>query len=385
LDRRVRPYSWEQACARRLLRHGLTRPLATPADAARAVVGMHAQVMSAAELALGLRTTGMTRSDVREALWSRRTLVKTYGPRGTVHLVAVDDLGAWCAGLSAAPWAAARLPPSMRMTDEQVDLVVDAVDAALSTADLTVDELDVQVVERTGPWAGDLVIPGFDGWWPRWRQVIATAAYRGVLCFGPDRGRRTTYTSPRRWVRGFEGVAVTHGLPELVLDYLRSYGPATAQEVALWLGVPARALRAAVAAMTENLVEVDLAGTAALLPAEDGDPDGDPDDRVHLAPYFDPYVVGCHPRSLLFPGDAARRALTRGQAGTRAVILIGGTVAGIWHHRRTGRNVALTVEPFRALSRRQLRQLDDEVERVGAILEATPTLTVGTVAAGRHL
>jgi hypothetical protein len=345
---------------------------------------MHAQVMSAAELALGVRATGTTRTDVREALWSRRTLVKTYGPRGTVHLVAAPDLGTWCAGLSAAPWAAARLPPSIRMTDEQVDLVVDAVDAALSATDLTVDELDVEVVERTAPWAGDLVIPAFDGWWPRWRQVIATAAYRGVLCFGPDRGRRTSYTSPRRWVPGFDGPATAHGLPVLVRDYLRSYGPATAEEVALWLGVPARALRAVVATMT-GLVEVDLAGTTALLPAEDADPDGEPDHRVRLLPYFDPYVVGCHPRSLLFPRDAARRALTRGQAGTRAVVLTGGTVAGIWHHRRTGRRVALTVEPFTALSRRQLQQLDDEVERIGGVLEATPTLTVGTVTAGRHL
>jgi hypothetical protein len=345
---------------------------------------MHAQVMSAAELALGVRSTGTTRTDVREALWSRRTLVKTYGPRGTVHLIAAPDLGAWCAGLSAAPWAVARLPPSMRMTDEQVDLVVDAVDAALSTADLTVDELDVEVVGRTGPWAGDLVIPGFDSWWPRWRQLIATAAYRGVLCFGPERGRRTTYTSPRRWVPGFEGVTATSGLPDLVRDYLRSYGPATAEEAALWLGVPAKALRAVVATMTD-LVEVDLAGTTALLRAEDADPDGETDDRVRLLPYFDPYVVGCHPRSLLFPGDAARRALTRGQAGTRAVVLTGGTVAGIWHHRRSGRRVALTVEPFTALSQRQLRQLDDEVDRVGGVLEATPTLTVGTVTAGRHL
>jgi Winged helix DNA-binding domain len=381
----VRPYSWEQACARRLLRHGLSRPLATPADAARAVVGMHAQVMSAAELALGVRTTGTTRTDVRKALWSERALVKTYGPRGTVHLVAACDLGAWCAGLSAAPWAAARRPPSMRMTDEQVDQVVGAVDAALSAADLTVDELDDEVVGRTGPWAGDLVIPGFDGWWPRWRQVIATAAYRGVLCFGPDRGRRTTYTSPRRWVPGFEGVATTYGLPDLVLDYLRSYGPATAEEAARWLGVPAGALQAAVAAMTDDLVEVDLAGSTALLPAGDADPDGEPDDRLRLLPYFDPYVVGCHPRSLLFPGDTAGRALTRGQAGTRAVVLAGGTVAGIWHHRRTARKVEVTVEPFTALSRRQLRQLDDEVERIGSILEATPTLAVGTVTAGRHL
>ncbi len=79
------------------------------------------------------------------------------------------------------------------------------------------------------------------------------------------------------------------------------------------------------------------------------------------------------------------RALSRGQAGTRAVVLVGGTVAGIWHHRRNGRRLDITVEPFGELTSRQLRQLDAEVQRIGEVLEATPTLAVGTVTAGRHL
>jgi hypothetical protein len=358
-------------------------------EAAAAVVGMHAQVMSAAELALGIRTAAATRADVRAGLWTRRELVKTYGPRGTVHLVPAADLPAWCAGLAAAPWATSRLPPSVRMSPEQVDLVVEAVDGALADADLTVDELDGPVVQRTGPWAGELVVPGFDGWWPRWRQVIPMAAHRGVLCFGPDRARRTTYTSPPRWVPGFQGVSAAHGLRDLVLGYLRSYGPATIEQVAQWLGVPATGLRRAVAPLADELVEVDLHGAPALLPAADAGPDGEldgeVDDRPRLLPYFDPYVVGCHPRSSLFPGAAAVRALSRGQAGTRAVVLIGGTVAGIWHHRRNGRRVDITVEPFGELTSRQLRQLDTEVQRIGEVLEATPTLAVGTVTAGRHL
>jgi hypothetical protein len=285
----------------------------------------------------------------------------------------------------------ARHPPAVRLTGEQVDTVVDAVDDALAEADLTVDELDVAVVERAGAWAGELVVPAFDGWWPRWRLAIPTSAYRGVLCFGADRGRRTVYASPRRWVAGFSGPSGTGGLATLVLEYLASYGPATADQVALWLGVPATAMRTIVATMAGELVQVDLGGSPAYLPAADADSDpggpGGEDDpeQLHLLPYFDPYVVGCHPRSSLFPGEAAERALTRGQAGTRAVLLLGGTVAGVWHHRRRGRAVHLTVQPFDRLSRRHEQQLDAQVQRVGAILEATPSLTIGTVTARSHL
>ena len=41
-------------------------------------------VLSAAELSIGRRVAGATRADVQRALWEDRTLVKTFGPRGTV-------------------------------------------------------------------------------------------------------------------------------------------------------------------------------------------------------------------------------------------------------------------------------------------------------------
>ena len=96
--------TWNEVHARRTARHGLSGP--TTADlalAARAMCGAHAQVMSAAELSLGLRVAGTTRADVRTALWRDRALVKTFGPRGTVHLLAADDLPVWTAALSAVP------------------------------------------------------------------------------------------------------------------------------------------------------------------------------------------------------------------------------------------------------------------------------------------
>jgi hypothetical protein len=97
--------SWAAVCARRLERHGLAAPLprARPADVVRAMGGVaHAQVLSAAELSIGLRTTGATRVDVRDALWTDRSLVKTFGPRGTVHLLPTQDLPIWVGALCAA-------------------------------------------------------------------------------------------------------------------------------------------------------------------------------------------------------------------------------------------------------------------------------------------
>jgi Winged helix DNA-binding domain len=391
----MRRVSWAQVCARRLARHYLSRPAPDLATAAGAICGAHAQVLSAAELSLALRVPDTTRVDVRAALWADHALVKTYGPRGTVHLFPAVEWAGWSAGLAAAPRSETRLPEPMRMAPEQIDAVIEAIGAALAGADLTVDELDEQVVARTGPWAGERVMPAFDGMWPRWRRLVVDAAHRGVLCFGPNRGRKVTYADPRRMIPGFapptgaaRAVDAADPLATMALRYLRAYGPATPAEFAQWLAIGRPVAVALFDRIADRLAEVSIdeaSGGPAYIPADDrrfvkpAGPDG-----LRLLPYFDAYAVGSHPRELLFPGPATR-ALTHGQAGTVAVMLIDGTVAGIWHQRRSGRRLTISVEPFARLTATHRRELADQVERIGAILEADPELLVGKVTAGSHL
>ena len=95
--------TWSGVTARRMARHALAEPAAhlSPAGMAGLLCGVHAQVFSAAELSIGRRIAGATRADVRRALGPERTLVKTFGPRGTVHLLPAADLPVWTGALSA--------------------------------------------------------------------------------------------------------------------------------------------------------------------------------------------------------------------------------------------------------------------------------------------
>lgn len=379
--------SWTQVCARRLDRHALSAPSqdARPADIVGTMCGAHAQVLSAAELSIGLRLVGVTRADVREALWTERSLVKTFGPRGTVHLLSAQDLPWWTGALSAIPPSRNSQAKDVRLTPEQTEAVVEAIAVALDAAELSIDELSEAVIADTGPWAGDLVMPAFGGMWPRWRMALTTAAERGVLCFGSNRGSKVTYTNPRQWLPGFQPANRQTALAEVVKRYLHAYGPATPQHFAQWLGAPRRWATELFDSLSSELQQVEVDGTLVWLAAGDTTVPGTAPQCVRLLPYFDAYTVGCQPRELLFPGRAAERALTpSGQAGNFPVLLIDGTVAGVWHQRRSGRKLDITVEPFDQLTAMQRRELDDQVERIGEFLDGKPQLTIGTVTAGGH-
>jgi hypothetical protein len=346
--------------------------------------GAHAQILAAAELSLGLRLAGITRKNVQEALWTEHSLIKTYGPRGTVHLLSATDLPMWTGALSAIPSSPSGYPEGVRLTPEETGEIIEAIAVVLKDTELTADELTEALVDRVGPWAGEMIEGGFQSMWPRWRQAIVLAANRGALCFGPHKGRKVTYTNPRRWLPGFQPAEGQTALAGVIKHYLNGYGPATPQQFAQWLAAPRGWVTKLFDSLSEALQQVEIDGTVAWVVAGDTTAPSMAPQGVRLLPYFDPYVVGCHPREKLFPGQAAARALAHGQAGNFPVLLIDGLVAGVWHQSRSGRKIELTVEPLAELTLTQRRALDDQVARVGEILEGTPQLTIGPVTVGAH-
>ena len=379
--------TWSGVTARRMARHALAAPATDlgPAGVAGVLCGAHAQVLSAAELSIGRRIAGATRTDVQRALWVERTLVKTFGPRGTIHLLPAADLPIWTGALSALPSSVPAHPEGVRFTPEQADEDIAAIGDVLAGTELTVDELTEALADRAGPWAVEPTMAAFQGMWPRWRQLTSTAAHRGMLCFGPDRGRKVTYTHPRRWLPGFRPAGGDAALRTLVTRYLYAYGPATPQHFAQWLNIAPRYAAGLFGTLAGELERVHIDGMPGWAVAGDTGAPSRPHRGIRLLPYFDSYVVAGQPRERLYPGAAGARTLTpAGQAGNYPVLLVDGVVGGVWHQRRSGRRLAVTVEPLRELTAAQLRQLGDEVDLVSAVMEAAATLAVGTVTAGAH-
>lgn len=106
--------SWEQALAWRMRRHHLLER-ASPDDLVNVVDrlrGLHAQVMSSVDLALWARIDRLEQNAVADALWQKRTLVKMWDMRATLHVLPTVGLGAWIGGLGI--WKPGTWPLSAR-------------------------------------------------------------------------------------------------------------------------------------------------------------------------------------------------------------------------------------------------------------------------------
>jgi hypothetical protein len=220
---------WEQVNAHRLARSHLDErvPAARSVEVASAICGLHAQVMSSAELSLWARVEGLDREALPALLWEDRSLVKTWAMRGTLHLLPTAELAAWLGALAT---YRERLKPSWfrsaEITPEQLERFVATVADALEGRLLTRQELSEAVLQRTGDEALAAVALG------SWGPYLKPAAYRGLLCFGPDAGRNIRFTRPSTWVGAVEPLGADDALDEVARRFLATYGPATREDFA---------------------------------------------------------------------------------------------------------------------------------------------------------
>ena len=371
--------SWDQVHAWRMRRQGLVErvPRRRRFEVVSSICGLHAQVMSSAELTLWARVDGLRRDDVSRALWRERKLVKTWAMRGTLHLLPAASLGTWVGGLSTVDeWRKPSWFKAFGTTPAELERLIAAVGAALEGRELTREELAAEVARE----AGD---PGLaEKLSESWGSFLKPAAFRGLLCFAPDQGRNVAFTSPRTWLGGVEPAGQEEALRAIALRWLAAFGPGTRAELARWWGwiSPARAGRL-LASLGDDAVEIDVEGSSLwALSADLDDLAAAARARdVRLVPAFDQYVVGAPRKEPGAPFDEAQRARIYRQAGWLSPsLLVDGRIEGVWRHDVKGGRLAVGVERF-AGGARPPKWLRDgvaaEAERLAEFLGGEPAVT----------
>jgi hypothetical protein len=382
--------SWPQAWSFRLARHHLLERASRDGlvEVVRGVGAIHAQVMGAAEQSLAIRIAGLRSREIEAALWEERRLVKTFGPRGTVHLVAPEDVAtfATAASVSADQRHQERRLRAMGVAPEQLRPILEAIADALDGRRLTLVELGEAVAERLGAWVMEETAPAFGGSWPRWRMCIGAAAAEGLLCYGPNRGRLVTFVRADQWLGGWPQLDGEDACREVFLRYLAAYGPATARDFAQWFAIDPLVASAIHDTVQDQVEEVSVEGETRLMLATDlARPLRTAGPTVHLLPHFDCYLIGCHPRSELFPRAWTERGLPIGGGGNLRALLVDGTVAGIWDPKRTGKRLEVRVEAFVELSASQRDALGAEAHCLAELTDLEPSLVLGPITARPHL
>jgi len=311
--------------------------VSSPAAAARAVLGIQAQDLRAAGLAIRARVPGADPAAI-----GRADLIRTWTARGTAHLIAADDL----------PWIDALTGPRNRRRFDALMIkrgnlaTAEAIrpaaleilaDGPMTRAEL-IGRLDEHGLPTLGPSSINILMP----WLASTGEVVGRAD--GTF-------RRADPPPP---------VDAEDALATLGRRYLAGYGPAGPEDLARWSGLPITACRRALAAADEA---VPAGGDLLALP-ETAAATPEPPPPLLLGA-FDTAMLGWRRREPLVAA-AHDRSLMPGGGIIRPVVVVGGRAAGTWKLEGSGARRRIVFAWFEEPA--PLADLRTEIEAVGSWL-----------------
>ncbi|MGI8336766.1 winged helix DNA-binding domain-containing protein [Actinomadura scrupuli] len=349
----------------------LHRPGGGAAEVVRRLLAVQAQDIAAFPLALRARTAGLTAADVTAAR-DTREIVRCWGPRVTLHLIAAEDLPWLFPLVRPAPTGSLRRLRALGV-EIGADEAVRFVTAALAgQGPLGKPELGERLAKAGLPAEGQAIV-----------HLALLGAREGLVVLGPDRAGKPTYVHAADWLGRPLPVTVTDrdaALRRLARRYRLAHEPAEPADLAAWSGLSLGEARRAwpgseppPPAQTTpehaDLAQADLAR------AGSERADGGPVPVVRLVPGFDEYLLGWRTRELSVPGPY-RTLIHPGGGIIRPALLVDGQAAGTWRTRRSARRVGIIVEPFEPLSPAVLAELQAEAADIGRFLglPAEPTV-----------
>ncbi|HEX4213924.1 MAG TPA: winged helix DNA-binding domain-containing protein [Candidatus Dormibacteraeota bacterium] len=350
-----------------LARQGLLEPFDMAPELVAARIGaIQAQYWPSVAVALWARTGGLDRAAVDRALSEGRLLLGSL-LRGTLHVVPADQHPAYAVTSADAGETGWR-----KIVDhlgfDAVQLRADAL-AHIGAAPTPLPELGAHIekwLHRTAPELdGDAQLAVRRGSW-RWVRstapfVRASTAERWTEK-APDLYRAAPY-----WLEE-TAPDPDQALAEVVRIHLGAFGPASAQDLAYWIGerrMPR--IKAALEALDPAPVGFrDEAGRELWDLSDAPRPDPDTEAPPRLLPWFDSTMLAYHPsrREHLVPERCRDVIYLPNNLQILPTILIDGMVADTWTLTLRARAGALELKPVDPVGAATRRRLLAEGERL---------------------
>lgn len=322
----------------------------------RDIAALHATVPTGPFLSLWARVVPFARDLLENALYTERVLARTICMRQTLHVVPSDELPRYI------PVYIERYGASVRAEGEallvQAGLCIES-EAAAAWSDLqdrvreVVSDRGLCTVQDLGRAIPELrsqirysVGKSYGGTFSVGSRLIPAMCTSGVLIRAKPRGTWRSnlyaYALLSDWLPGIDLQAwrPSDARAWLVRRYLRTFAPATVEDVQWWTGLSRRETMSALDALRPSLIEVSIAGlgTHLMLDADWAQCQ----DLAELSsscawflPALDPYVMGYSDRRRFL--DPGHQEAVLDRAGNAVpTVWVDGQIVGAWAQRKDG-------------------------------------------------
>ena len=347
--------------------------VASVAEAARAMVVLHASDPASSFLQARARMTESSPATIEREMYEERTVLRVLAMRRTLFVARVEDVPMVHAAASLAIAAMERKRTLSMMTGagigpdpaallaelEEIGLAAVRERGEASTAELT--RLDPRLGQKITIARGK----SYEGTISVSQKVFFHLALDGRIGRGRPRGSwigsQVRWSPIERWLPdGIAAMPVAEARAELARRWLRVFGPATRNDLKWWTGWTVRATAEALAAIGAIDVDLDDGATGYVL-ADDTEPTPPPEPWVAVLPALDATTMGWADRDWYL--GPYRPTLFDSSGNGGPTIWVDGRIVGGWAQKPDGEIVPILLEDVGAETR---AAIDREIERLAA-------------------
>ncbi|MBX5327118.1 MAG: winged helix DNA-binding domain-containing protein [Candidatus Bathyarchaeia archaeon] len=347
-------------------------------DAIGALCGLHSQVPLTPYLSLWNRVEDFEPKLLDDGLYSRKSLVKIWCMRGTVHVIPSADLPVYVNALKRM-WFEHH--GRFMQTPEWPSLerlLLPKILEALAEKPLRRKELDTKVRFML-KGRGNFDVRVFSAW----GGILKVTNYYGLTVFAEPCGKESCFARLDKWLPHVDlnEISEEQARTKLLLKYLHSYGPASAEDFACWSGLLTSEANKIIEANKSRLQEVRVENSRKpfWLLKEDFKTlekiDLQEEAEPRLLPKFDSYLLGHKNRARIIDEEFRQRVFRPVVGDVAATILINGRIAGTWTRKKTKTKLTVALAPFRKLDKKTLTELEQTVKKLGDFMNLKQTAT----------
>jgi hypothetical protein len=332
----------------------------TPTQVAKTVCGVNAQRGITVYLSFWNRINNFNKNNLDTLLYHKKTLVKTWCMRGTVHVIPSDLFFMYIQAIN----PVRLIPKNPGIPDEVYTHVINALEKPQTKSEIAEkiqDKINCKTKEvRT------MV-----------SRAVRVLGYKGIIVYAQPRGskfftRECEFALTENWLPHIPCITQEDAQKQLLLYYLKCYGPATLHDFAYWTGFKMKETRELFQSV--NIEEVEIEGNSYYVTPGDS-LDGEGGGGIALLPEYDSYVMGHKEKSRILDLQYKSQVFLP-LAGVAATMVRDGQVIGTWKMKKDGDTLLFSTHPFELMPEEDMEKIYKHMENIANFMDLNCCITV---------
>ncbi|MGX7132949.1 winged helix DNA-binding domain-containing protein [Enterococcus songbeiensis] len=343
----------------RLFHNGLLQP-SEPKQVLEKTVGIQSQHLKMAELNLALRSEKSEWGELPE-LYGTKQVVRSWGQRWTHHLMTIED---WNLVINARKQE--QLPINYyRGQKDEIFILIEKIKKRLPAQSSWQRKEIEELIQE--------IFPTYDGEGRFLHAILQELVAQGVVFF--DGG--SSLTNWILWVATkdqFQPIEPQTAISELILRYLKGFGPASIEDFVRWSGIKISRVRKSWQKIAEESSNYDWQGNHLIgIERYSSQKVTELTERFtmlgFLAARFDASLTGYVDKSWLILKEYQSIMWTVNGI-LMAPIFVEGEVVGHWNYRLAGKQVTFELLNWKMITPSFKKEIEEKLQKVADFLQA---------------